>query len=291
MGRGRAWQASEDEALCRAWLDHASREARNQTSGVWDAIFAAFKDAFPGTGRSLRAVNNRWHTIQYEVARFNAKYNESEASLSDDASENDVLEKAKELYVELGAEFTLPHCWAILRQSTQLPPVPITLEATVAPPVSSRNDSNQAAACSNLTEETTMPLVPIAPTTARVLHVCRSTAVPVTQQPTRPVPETTLPQPRREESCGCDSDTSSQDVRASKRRRVEEHKLELMDRKLELQRRQMEMQCELLREQLAIQREQMQFQRAQFERQMDIQQQQMQLILELVQKASKDRTT
>ncbi|XP_042980203.1 glutathione S-transferase T3-like [Carya illinoinensis] len=119
--RGASFTVEEDNLLVSAWLNisiDAIRGTDQKSTQMWERITTFYHEYKKPNiaNRSEGSLMNRWSMIQKLTNKFCAYIAQVESLHPSGATEQDKIEKAKVLYKELvGTNFTMEHCWCLLR--------------------------------------------------------------------------------------------------------------------------------------------------------------------------------
>ncbi|KAF5464003.1 hypothetical protein F2P56_005356 [Juglans regia] len=119
--RGASFTVEEDNVLVSGWLNisiDAIRGTDQKSTQMWDRISEFYHEyKKPNTvNRSIGSLINRWSMIQKCTNKFCAFLAQVESLHPSGATEQDKIEKAKIMYKEIEkSNFTLDHCWCLLR--------------------------------------------------------------------------------------------------------------------------------------------------------------------------------
>ncbi|KAG6641642.1 glutathione S-transferase T3-like [Carya illinoinensis] len=119
--RGASFTVKENNLLVSAWLNisiDAIRSTDQKSTQMWERITTFYHEYKKPNiaNRSEGSLMNRWSTIQKLTNKFCAYIAQVESLHPSGATEQDKIEKAKVLYKEIvGSNFTMEHCWCLLR--------------------------------------------------------------------------------------------------------------------------------------------------------------------------------
>jgi hypothetical protein len=131
MGKKTNWTVSEDQALCRAWMNASdtgyTSGSDHKASTFWNAVHIFFHQELDTTiARPLNGLKIRWTRINRDVQKFGLCFAQvmrtasasasTEEEETDDGITQEMIEEAKELYQkEQGTKFLFEICWKLLR--------------------------------------------------------------------------------------------------------------------------------------------------------------------------------
>jgi hypothetical protein len=124
--RGSNFSTAEDCQLARSWLNISQAPGTGvgqKPSTFWERVEAHFHQHLGGENgcrRSSRSLATKWGVIQHDVAKFVGVYAAIKDLNPSGASEDDMVQKALELYKsnnsdQKNSEFGFIHVWYILR--------------------------------------------------------------------------------------------------------------------------------------------------------------------------------
>ncbi|KAI8571589.1 hypothetical protein RHMOL_Rhmol01G0131700 [Rhododendron molle] len=124
--RGPAFSLEEDKILCNTWLEISQdpiKGVNQKKDKLWERITATFHALRSGNyiiARSAKSLQCRMTLISKAISKFRGGVRSIENLNPSDASEKDILEKAKEMFsqdVDEKKGFQHGHVWPILKEA------------------------------------------------------------------------------------------------------------------------------------------------------------------------------
>ena len=119
FGRGKTWRDDENIALTRAVgsVGYDSINGSDQKGAVyWEKVQKNFVARGGSAGRSMKALKNRWSTMQTAINLFIGYYSTATSIERSGSNDDDYLQFAHDLYVkEQNVSFEYEACWRALQ--------------------------------------------------------------------------------------------------------------------------------------------------------------------------------